>query len=80
MRKDLRYSRNDQRVVALRKAIRAAGGLTPVARMFGISPQAVYKWEVCPKHRVMQLAWLSGTSISDLRPDLYAPEPNRLAS
>lgn len=62
----------------LAKAIAIAGGASAVARHFGISPQAVYKWlykGVLPVKRARGLEQLSLGRITrqDLCPDIYGP-------
>jgi hypothetical protein len=71
MRKGLRLPVDDPLVVICQKAVKRAGGLTRVGRFVGVSPQAVYKWEVVPEVHCSKVAQLSGYTINELRPDLY---------
>ena len=81
MGKKLRYYPDDDlRVVGCKKAIVAAGGLSVVGRALGITPQAVYAWEICPRDHCQKLSELSGVPLHILRPDLYALKPQRIAS
>jgi len=75
MRNGLRYPIDDPRVLACKKAIARMGGLTEVGRVFGITPQAIYKWEIVPLDRVHEVALVSGLSIHELRPDIYGAKP-----
>jgi DNA-binding transcriptional regulator YdaS (Cro superfamily) len=80
MRKGLHYPDDDPRVIACKKAIRKAGGLTRVALALGVTPQAIYKWELCPPDRCAEVERLTGISIHDLRPDVFGVKPRRVAS
>jgi len=57
----------------VRKAIKKLGGHSQVARIFGVSRQAVFKWEAerVPAERVPILASLSGVKPERLRPDIF---------
>lgn len=80
MRNGLRYPLDDPRVIACKKAIRAAGGLTRVGKHFGVTPQAIYKWEIVPADRCFQIEVLSGVSVHELRPDVFGVKLRRKAS
>ena len=75
MTRKLKYPPDDPMVLACRRAIKRMGGLTEVGRVFGVTPQAVYKWEVVPPERVHAMALVSGISIYELRPDLHGTKP-----
>ena len=51
--------------------VRAAGGPTRVAEVFGISVAAVSQWDQVPAERVLEVARLSGLRPMDIRADLY---------
>ena len=59
----------------LQEAIRAAGGVTELARRIGISQPSVSNWTKVPAERVLQVENASGVARTILRPDLYA-EPD----
>lgn len=59
---------------ALRRAIKAAGGLAELAGPLGISVQAVSQWDEVPPLRVLAVEKLSGVPRGELRPDLYPAE------
>jgi DNA-binding transcriptional regulator YdaS (Cro superfamily) len=80
MRSGLRYPPDDPRVVACKEAVKRAGGLTKLSRVFGVTPQAIYKWEMVPPERCQELAMLAGMSVHDLRPDIFGVKPRRAAS
>lgn len=65
-------------VVALRKAVLAAGSQSKVARMVGVSQQAVWKWlhneKWLPGEHVLTVERETGVSRHELRPDLYPIE------
>lgn len=65
---------SEDRKDALRRAIKAAGGLAAVAGPLGISIQAVSQWDECPPLRVLAVEQISGVPRHELRPDLY-PAP-----
>jgi len=77
MRKDLKFSADDPRVIACKQAVKMMGGCTKVGRQFGISPQAVYNWEVVPSKWCSAVAALTGITIFELRPDLFGFEKQR---
>lgn len=58
----------------LSKAIRAAGGITELARLIGISQPSVSSWVRVPAERVVAVESATGVSRKDLRPDLYGTE------
>lgn len=55
----------------LDEAIRAAGGITELARRIGISQPSVSNWERVPAERVLSVEAVTGVARSILRPDLY---------
>ena len=66
--------------VAIQKAAKAAGGQSALARLLGVTPQAVQK--MCatgrvPAERVLEIEKLTGVHRSELRPDLYPPRVKR---
>lgn len=77
MRTGLKYPADDPRVVACKKAVKKIGGFTRTGRALGITPQAVYKWEVVPLDWLDQIIKLSGLTKFDLRPDIYGVKRHR---
>ena len=55
----------------LQEAIRAAGGVTELARRVGISQPSVSNWSRVPAERVLAVEALTGVTRAILRPDLY---------
>lgn len=55
----------------LSKAIRAAGGITELARLIGISQPSVSNWVRVPAERVIAVETATGVHRKVLRPDLY---------
>jgi TorA maturation chaperone TorD len=55
----------------LQQAIRAAGGVTELARQLGISQPSVSNWSHVPVERAPLVEALTGVSRGILRPDLY---------
>lgn len=64
---------------ALKRAIKAAGGLDKLAEPLGITVQAVSQWDEVPPLRVLAVERVSGISRHELRPDLYPVEPSDAA-
>lgn len=65
---------------ALKQAICIIGGVSAVARLFGISVQAVSKWRRAPAERVLLIeheTLARGNQISRyrLRPDVFGTAP-----
>jgi TorA maturation chaperone TorD len=59
----------------LSEAIRAAGGITELARRIGISQPSVSNWSRVPAERVLSVEAATGVARTALRPDLYAEAP-----
>src|SRR5215813_12733011 len=55
----------------LDEAIRAAGGVTELARRIGISQPSVSNWSRVPAGRVLSVEAATGVARAILRPDLY---------
>lgn len=58
--------------LALWDAIDVAGGTGKLARLLGITTQAVSLWETCPLERVIAVEKLTGVSRFRLRPDHFS--------
>lgn len=56
-------------------AVKAAGGLRALARLLGITHQAILQWEKVPAERVIKIEKLTGITRERLRPDLYRGTP-----
>jgi TorA maturation chaperone TorD len=56
----------------LNEAIRAAGGVSELARRLGISQPSVSNWERIPAERVASVEAATGIDRARLRPDLFA--------
>lgn len=54
------------------QAVRAAGGVTELARRIGISQPSVSNWSRIPAERVLAVEAATGVARAVLRPDLYA--------
>ena len=59
----------------LDEAIRAAGGITELARRIGISQPSVSNWSRIPAERVLSVEAATGVARAILRPDLYEERP-----
>lgn len=59
----------------LKAAIDAAGGLRSLARLLGISFQAIQQWKKVPAERMLEIERVTGVARERLRPDLYRVEP-----
>ncbi len=58
----------------LSEAIRAAGGVSELARQIGISQPSVSNWNRVPAERVVIVETVTGVDRAILRPDLYGGE------
>lgn len=56
----------------LQKAIVAAGGVPELAKAIGITPEAIYQWDVIPIRRVLEIEEITGVKRGVLRPDYFA--------
>jgi DNA-binding transcriptional regulator YdaS (Cro superfamily) len=52
-------------------AVDAAGGYRSLARLLGITHQAIIQWEKVPASRMLEIERLTGVQREVLRPDLY---------
>ncbi len=57
--------------MALKRAIKAAGGVNALGRYLGISGAAVAQWGRLPAERVLEVERITGVPKELLRPDLY---------
>jgi TorA maturation chaperone TorD len=64
--------RNSMRDAGLTEAIRAAGGVSELARQIGIAQPSVSNWARVPAERVLSVEAATGIDRKLLRPDLYA--------
>ena len=58
----------------LQEAIRAAGGVTELARRIGVTQPSVSNWRRVPAERVLAVEEVTGVARDLLRPDLYADD------
>ena len=58
----------------LKDAIERAGGPSALARLLGITPQAVDQWDQIPIGQVLKVSKALGLSREYLRPDFYPPQ------
>ncbi len=63
----------------LNEAIRAAGGVSELARQIGISQPSVSNWTRVPAERVVIVESVTGVDRAILRPDLYGDDTVREA-
>ncbi len=50
------------------------GGASNLAKIIGVTRQALFQWDRVPAERVLQVERTTGISRHDLRPDLYPRE------
>lgn len=55
----------------LKQAIERAGGTRKLAKMLGITRQAIEKWTSIPARHIIVIERLTGVPREKLRPDLY---------
>ena len=61
----------------LERAKERVGGQAALAKLIGVTAQAISQWEEVPPLRVLDVERASGVSRSELRPDLYPAEEVR---
>ena len=57
----------------LERVIEAAKGQAALARLLGISSQAISQWDRCPVERARQVSEITKIPLHELRPDLWDP-------
>ena len=65
------------RDVGLDEAVRAAGGVSELARKIGIAQPSVSNWTRIPAERVLAVEEITGVNRKTLRPDLYSEQNSR---
>ena len=65
------------RDVGLDEAVRAAGGVSELARKIGIAQPSVSNWTRIPAERVLVIEEITGVDRKVLRPDLYSEQNSR---
>jgi len=63
----------DRKTEALKKAVRLAGSRAALARLAGVSRQAVYKWREIPPEHCLRLESELGGKLDryEMRPDVF---------
>lgn len=61
------------RDAALTRAIKRIGTSNRLARVLGVTPQALSQWQQVPPLRVLHVERVTGVPRHELRPDLYPP-------
>lgn len=61
----------------LERAKERVGGQAALAKLIGVTAQAISQWEEVPPLRVLDVERATGVSRSELRPDLYPVEEVR---
>lgn len=64
------------------QAIQQAGGVSRLASILGVTPQAVSNWrsrESVPAEQVLAIETATGISRHDLRPDVFGVAPDAAA-
>lgn len=56
----------------MNEIIKAAGGITPLAKALKVKKQAVSAWNKVPHGRVVKVSEITGIPREKIRPDLYA--------
>lgn len=63
----------------LKKAIKAAGSVSALARSIGADRTSMQRWTHVPEQWIIKIEHATGVPREELRPDLYlAPRPNKI--
>ena len=57
--------------IGVRRAMKAAGGLSALARLLQITPQSIQKWVRVPRKRILDIERLTKVPREKLAPDLF---------
>jgi DNA-binding transcriptional regulator YdaS (Cro superfamily) len=63
--------KNEHKAEGLQLAIQAAGSVNALAKLLGVSQQALSEWRRVPSHRILQVEHATNIPREKLRPDLY---------
>ena len=63
-----------RRTEGLLAALRASGGLRPLARSLDLTPQAISMWHDIPLKYLLAVEQATGVPRETLRPDIYRKE------
>jgi DNA-binding transcriptional regulator YdaS (Cro superfamily) len=55
----------------LKAAIETVGGIRELARLLGITHQAITQWDKVPAERMLEIEQVTGVARERLRPNLY---------
>jgi DNA-binding transcriptional regulator YdaS (Cro superfamily) len=55
----------------LKAAVKKVGSITNLAKLLGVTTQAISQWEVIPMQRVLEIEHITGVDRERLRPDLF---------
>jgi DNA-binding transcriptional regulator YdaS (Cro superfamily) len=67
---------NNRDNTPLARAIKKAGTANDLARLLGITPQAISQWTEIPIKRAPDVSRVTGIPLHELRPDIFdAPKP-----
>jgi Putative antitoxin of bacterial toxin-antitoxin system, YdaS/YdaT len=55
----------------LRLAVKSVGSITNLARLLGLTTQAISQWEEIPMQRVLEVEHITKVDRERLRPDLF---------
>lgn len=58
-------------VMSMNAIIKAAGGVTKLARALGLHHTTVMGWKEIPHWHAREVARLSGKTLNDVRPDIW---------
>lgn len=59
---------------ATKRAIALLGGARAAAEKFGLTTQAIYKWNRVPALKVLEIERATGVSRHELRPDIFGEQ------
>ena len=57
--------------IGLRRAAKAAGSKSALARLIKITPQAMTRWTRIPRKRIVEIERVTGVPREKLAPELY---------
>jgi hypothetical protein len=72
-----RWRRPEDLEPGLKAAVKKVGSITNLAKLLGVTTQAISQWECVPLNRVLEIEHITKVDRERLRPDLFKRRKQR---